>query len=99
MAFPGGRLEDGEDWLEAALRETEEEVGLDRGCVEVLGRLDDAWSGSRYQLVPIVGWIDTLPELTLSPDEVASIHTPGLSQLLDPAVFSREGAELDGDIY
>ena len=99
MAFPGGRLEEGEDWVEAALRETEEEVGLDRGHVEVLGRLDDAWSGSRYQLVPIVGWIGSLPELTLNPGEVASVHTPSISQLLDPRVFSREAADLDGDTF
>jgi len=99
MAFPGGRLEEGEDWTEAALRETEEEVGLDRGQIEVLGRLDDAWSGSRYQLVPIVGWIDALPELTLNPDEVASVHTPTISQLLDPGVFARDTVELDGDLF
>ena len=45
VSFPGGVLEDGETWAEAAIREAHEEVGLDPASVEVLGLLDDAWSG------------------------------------------------------
>ena len=51
MSFPGGRLEEGEDWVEAALRESEEEVALARDRVEVLGRLDDAWTEPGHQAV------------------------------------------------
>lgn len=99
MSFPGGRLEAGEDAIQGALRETEEEVALGRDHVEVLGRLDDAWSGSRYHLVPIVGWLAKIPALTPSPDEVASIHTPTVHRLIEPGAFSREATDLDGDVF
>jgi 8-oxo-dGTP pyrophosphatase MutT (NUDIX family) len=99
MSFPGGRLEDGEDWVAAALRETEEEVGIPRTQVEVLGRLDDAWSGAGHLLVPIVGWLDARPSFVANPDEVDTIHTPSVSGLLHPAVYSVDEADLGGEIY
>ena len=56
VAFPGGLLEEGASWEQAALRETHEEVGIDASRIEIVGRLDDAWSGARNHLVPVVGW-------------------------------------------
>ncbi len=99
MSFPGGRLEDGEDWVTGALRETEEEVGIPRNRVEVLGRLDDAWSGAGHLLVPVVGWLDTRPTFTANPAEVEAIHTPSVSALFDPDVFTREEARIGDDLY
>lgn len=99
MSFPGGKLEAGEDWSGGALRETEEEVGIPRETVRVLGRLDDAWSGSGHWLVPIVGWLDAPPRFRINPDEVESLHTPGVRELLAPSAYSREAADLDGDRY
>ena len=99
MSFPGGKLEAGEDWSDGALRETEEEVGIPRETVRVLGRLDDAWSGSGHWLVPIVGWLDAPPRFQINPDEVESLHTPGIRELLLPSAYSREAADLDGDRY
>jgi len=99
MSFPAGRLEEGEDWISGALRETEEEVGIPRNRVEVLGRLDDAWSGAGHLLVPVVGWLDAPPTFSPNPDEVEAIHTPSVSGLFAPDVFTREEADLGGDVY
>lgn len=83
-AFPGGRLHDGESWSEAALREAHEEIGLDPAEVEVVGPLDDAWSGAGHLIVPIVGWLARAPALTANPGEVAQILVARLSELLRP---------------
>ena len=55
IAFPGGLLEAGDTWEQAALREAGEEVGLDPEAVEVTGRLDDDWNGAESWIAPVVG--------------------------------------------
>lgn len=83
-AFPGGRLDAGETWVDAALREAHEEVGLEPGCVEVVGPLDDAWSGAGHHIVPIVGWLRSPPRLRANPSEVAAILVARVSEILRP---------------
>ena len=90
MSFPGGGLEGDETWEEAAIRETEEEIGIPRQSIEVLGRLDDAWSGAGHLLAPIVGWLDRSPRFTPDPAEVEAIHTPSVSALMEPSAYSEE---------
>ena len=71
IAFPGGRIEEGEEARDAALREAEEEVLLPTGSVEVLGRLDDYPSVSSYVVSPYVGWVSDPPEaFTIQESEV-----------------------------
>jgi 8-oxo-dGTP pyrophosphatase MutT (NUDIX family) len=83
-AFPGGRVHDDETWSQAALREAQEEVGIDPGSVELMGSLDDAWSGAGHHIVPIVGWIETAPPLRANPSEVAELLVASVSELLRP---------------
>ena len=83
-AFPGGRLHENETWIQAALREAHEEVGIEPDLVDVLGELDDAWSGAGHHIVPVVGWLPRPPTLHPDPSEVAEILVARVSQLLRP---------------
>jgi len=86
ISFPGGRLEPDDDGpVAAALRETEEEIGLSREHVEVLGFLPDHVILTGYRVTPVVGLVR--PGFTMSIDamEVASVFEVPLSFILDPA--------------
>jgi 8-oxo-dGTP pyrophosphatase MutT (NUDIX family) len=96
VAFPGGLLEEGESWVSAALREANEEVGIDPDSVEVLGFLDDAWTGAGSHIVPIVAWLRSVPSLTPSPAEVAEILVPRVSDLLLPGARGEEAVTVRG---
>ena len=94
MSFPGGKLEPEEEFFSAAIRETEEEVGVPREKIEVLGRLDDAWSGAGHLLVPVVGWLAVQPDFEPNPAEVEEIHTPSVRHLMSPGAYSEEEARI-----
>lgn len=80
-ALPGGRLEPGESPLDAALRELDEELGLELGSKDVLGVLDDYPSRSGYVITPVVLWADGQPELHPDPAEVRSVHRVAFTEL------------------
>lgn len=83
LAFPGGRPDDGDGGpVGTALREAEEEVGLDPATVEVIGYLP-AIHTVEYSLlvVPVVGWIEGVPELQPSPREVDKVLEPPVDLL------------------
>jgi 8-oxo-dGTP pyrophosphatase MutT (NUDIX family) len=84
FALPGGRVDAGEGALEAALRETREEIGLDLAPGAVLGRLDDYPSRSGYLIAPFVAWAPDRPALRADPREVAGIHHVRLAELEGP---------------
>jgi 8-oxo-dGTP pyrophosphatase MutT (NUDIX family) len=74
-AMPGGRVDSGEEVVEAALRELHEEVNLELTQGHVLGTLDDYVTRSGYVITPVVVWADIDDRhLHPNPDEVASIH-------------------------
>lgn len=86
--FPGGRS-DPQDAspIETALREAEEEIGLDRRHVEILGRLGDYVSHSGFRVVPTVALVHPPFELTPQPGEVEAIAEVELSRLVDSASY------------
>jgi len=83
-AFPGGRIDQGETTLEAALREVEEEVALTLSRHHYLGRLDDYPTRSGYVIAPLVFWAEAHAEPIPAPEEVASIHRISLRELSRP---------------
>ncbi|MEI2698646.1 MAG: CoA pyrophosphatase [Microthrixaceae bacterium] len=91
VSFPGGRADPGESYVQAALREAQEEVFLDPAAVEPLGELDHLTTVTRRAyIVPVVGLIEGRPELGRNPAEVeAVLHVP-LSELMEPGVFREE---------
>ncbi len=80
-ALPGGRIDEGETPLEAAMRELEEEVGLRLGEGDLLGRLDDYPTRSGYVISPFVFWAPADAEPEANPDEVASVHRVAIREL------------------
>jgi len=86
ISFPGGRMEEADaSPEEAALRETEEETGLPRAHVALIGRLDNYVTITGFEVVPCVGLVT--PPFPLAPDpfEVAEVFEVPLAHLIDPA--------------
>ena len=91
VSLPGGRVDEGETIEAAALREAEEEIGVDRGSVLVLGRLTPLHIPvSNYLLHPVVGFLPARPVFHRAEWEVARIIEPTLAQLRDAATVKRE---------
>ena len=97
VAFPGGRVDDGDDGpVATALRETWEEIGLDRSYIEVIGALDTYETGTGFSITPIVGLVTPGFTLRLEPEEVALAFEVPLDFFLDPANHQRESREWRG---
>lgn len=85
VSFPGGRVDPGDrDRVETALRETEEEIGLRREHVTVLGRLDELLTVTQYRILPIVGTFDWPYRFVLSQAELSAVFGVPLRWLADP---------------
>lgn len=98
IAFPGGRLDPGEDAVTAALREADEEVALNPGAVEVLGLSDAYETGTGFLVTPVVGWLKDAPEVTPSPDEVAEVFETPWDFLMDAANHRRDFYDMEAGL-
>jgi 8-oxo-dGTP pyrophosphatase MutT (NUDIX family) len=97
VAFPGGRIDAGDEGpVAAALRETEEETGIARHFVEPLGFLDTYLTGTSYRVVPVVGLLR--PGFTVTPHagEVAEVFEVPLAFLMNPAHHETHSREWQG---
>ena len=81
FALPGGRLDEGERVVEAALRETHEEVGLYLETSSVLGLLDDFVTRSGFSITPVVVWAGHVEQFVPDPGEVAAVYRIPLQEL------------------
>jgi len=98
ISFPGGRIESRDRGpVAAALRETEEEVGLTAESIEVVGFLDDYETVTRYLITPVVAFVRPGFQLTLDTFEVAEAFEVPLDFLLDPGNHQIHGAQRNGE--
>jgi 8-oxo-dGTP pyrophosphatase MutT (NUDIX family) len=96
ISFPGGRIEKSDaDATEAALRETEEEIGLTRDHVTVIGRLDTYVTGTGFEITPVVGIVRVPFRLAIDPFEVAEAFEVPLSFVVDPNNHRRTTRDLE----
>ena len=84
VALPGGRCDPGETPWQTALREAQEEIGLDPGLVTLAGLSTAYRTGTGYHITPVVGFISPGFTLTVNPDEVADVFETPFKFLMDP---------------
>jgi 8-oxo-dGTP pyrophosphatase MutT (NUDIX family) len=97
IAFPGGRVDVSDDSvIDTALRETEEETGIVRAGIEVLGMLPDYVTGSAFTVTPVVALVAPDYRINANPHEVAEVFEVPLSHLLNPATHFRHDYVFDG---
>lgn len=97
VAFPGGKI-DAQDKspVDAALREAEEEIGLERHLIEPLGLLDPYLSSTGYRILPVVGLVTPCFALRPDPQEVERVFEAPLGFLMDPAHHEQHEREWRG---
>jgi 8-oxo-dGTP pyrophosphatase MutT (NUDIX family) len=99
VSFPGGRLDEGENAVAAALREAFEEVDLDPSLVTTIGWLHPVLTMvSASYILPVLGTVEGRPELVANPGEVERIFDVALAELADPAVFHEERWRIPGRV-
>ncbi|MDA9614545.1 CoA pyrophosphatase [Pseudomonadota bacterium] len=99
VSFPGGKTEDGDSSLfDTALRESNEEMSLNRADVKMLGKLDYLISRHKIEVNPFIATVDKAQNLQPN-EEIQEIFTVPLSFLLDPSNIKRESIERQGSVW
>lgn len=97
ISFPGGGVEPRDrDRQDTALRETEEEIGLARERIEILGAMPDYEMQSGFRIAPVIGWIRPPYRVQPDPFEVQDIFEAPLAHFLSPANYQRRRYVLEG---
>jgi len=97
ISFPGGRVESSDaDAAHTALREAQEEVGLDRSFVEILGTMPTYTTGTGFVVTPVVSAVQPGFTVHADPHEVAEVFEVPLSFLMNPAHHRRHAVTLAG---
>jgi 8-oxo-dGTP pyrophosphatase MutT (NUDIX family) len=100
ISFPGGAAErEDADAVATALREAQEEIGLDPGLVEIVGVLPDGVTSTGFVVTPVVGFVDAKAPYAADPAEVAEVFELSFTRLADPAVHKVEIIDDDGRSY
>lgn len=98
ISFPGGGVEAHDRHRQdTALRETEEEIGLPRFAITVLGELPEYEMQSGFRITPVVGWIRPPYATRLDPLEVEDVFEVPLEHFLEPERFQRRRYVIDGE--
>ncbi len=95
-AFPGGKIDPGEDAVQAALREANEELGIDPALVRVIGPTDRYRTATGYDITPVLATVPDGLEIRPNPTEVASWFAPPVDFVLNPRNHLPRSAEWGG---
>ena len=90
ISFPGGGLNPGEGAVAGALREAQEEIGLNPARVDVFGQMPQYHTGTGFSVSPMIGFVQTPCDLVPDPGEVAEIFDVPLDFILDPRNMRQE---------
>lgn len=99
IAFPGGKVDpEDRDATAAALREAQEEIGLEPVHIEVLGSLPEYVTGTQFHITPVVALVHPGFALLPNPGEVDDVFEVPLEFLMDPVNHRRHGFEWNGEM-
>lgn len=99
IAFPGGRWDPGENAVQAALREANEELGIREDDVRIVGTSDLYHSGSGYEITPVLGIVPPEIQIHPNPAEVAQWFEAPVDFVLDPANQVQKWVEYEGIMH
>ena len=100
ISFPGGREDEGETAVETALREANEEIGINPEAVQIIGQLSDLYvSHSNNLVTPVVGYLEQRPDFQINPIEVEEVFTVEINSLLHKKNLTVEDWNLRTNTY